>query len=54
MITLFSGSAGGESELEGVRVVRDRQTSIGKGFAFVLFKTKVPTHQSWQTAELVI
>lgn len=28
-------------EVEAVRVVRDQQTSIGKGFAFVCFKKKV-------------
>lgn len=27
-------------QVEGVRVVRDRATSVGKGFAFVLFKTQ--------------
>lgn len=27
--------------VEGVRVVRDKATSVGKGFAFVLFKTQV-------------
>ena len=27
--------------VEAVRVVRDGATNIGKGFAFVLFKTKV-------------
>lgn len=29
------------SALEAVRVVRDPATSIGKGFAFALFRTKV-------------
>jgi len=27
--------------IEAVRVIRDQATNIGKGFAFVLFKTKV-------------
>jgi nucleolar protein 12 len=31
---------GSESLLEAVRIVRDPKTSIGKGIAFVLFKTK--------------
>lgn len=30
-----------ESNVEAVRVIRDPHTSLGKGFAFVLFKTKV-------------
>lgn len=32
---------GGACALEGVRIVRDAQTSLGKGFGFVLFRTKV-------------
>jgi nucleolar protein 12 len=31
--------AGGEDELEAVRIVRDPHTSIGKGIAYALFKT---------------
>jgi nucleolar protein 12 len=31
--------AGGEDELEAVRIVRDAHTSIGKGIAYALFKT---------------
>jgi len=31
--------AGGEHELEAVRIVRDAHTSIGKGIAYALFKT---------------
>jgi nucleolar protein 12 len=31
--------AGGENELEAVRIVRDAHTSIGKGIAYALFKT---------------
>lgn len=30
-----------ESSVEAVRVVRDRHTSLGKGIAYVLFKTRV-------------
>lgn len=32
--------AGGEKDLEAVRIVRDPHTSIGKGVGFALFKTK--------------
>ena len=31
--------AGGENDLEAVRIVRDAHTSIGKGIAYALFKT---------------
>ncbi|KAJ7564657.1 hypothetical protein O6H91_02G028100 [Diphasiastrum complanatum] len=37
---LFGSSENPDIQVEAVRIVRDRQTSIGKGFAFVLFKTK--------------
>ena len=32
--------AGGENELEAVRIIRDPHTSIGKGIGFALFKSK--------------
>ncbi|KAK1374992.1 RNA-binding protein 34 [Heracleum sosnowskyi] len=37
---LFSGLANMNSSIEAIRVVRDPGTSLGKGIAFVLFKTK--------------
>ncbi|KAG6542341.1 hypothetical protein Mapa_016267 [Marchantia paleacea] len=40
LITLFQGNTP-ELEVEAVRVVRDPQTSAGKGFGFVCFKTKM-------------
>ena len=33
----FSSVAGGSTGVEGIRIVRDRVTRLGKGFAFVLF-----------------
>lgn len=30
-----------ESSVEAVRVIRDRQSGLGKGIAYVLFKTRV-------------
>lgn len=38
---LFSGLANMNSSIEAIRVVRDPGTSLGKGIAYVLFKTKV-------------
>ena len=46
VITLFSDASVApelQGAVEAVRVVRDPATNIGKGFAFVLFKTKVRT-----------
>ncbi|BFI08809.1 nucleolar protein 12 [Marchantia polymorpha subsp. ruderalis] len=40
LITLFQGNTP-ELEVEAVRIVRDPQTSAGKGFGFVCFKTKM-------------
>ncbi|XP_075493175.1 uncharacterized protein LOC142531057 isoform X1 [Primulina tabacum] len=37
---LFSGMKNLESSVEAVRVIRDPGTSLGKGIAYVLFKTK--------------
>ncbi|KAH9606091.1 hypothetical protein KSS87_017731 [Heliosperma pusillum] len=37
---LFSGIKELESSVEAVRVIRDRHTSLGKGIAYVLFKTR--------------
>ncbi|KZV47062.1 RNA recognition motif-containing family protein [Dorcoceras hygrometricum] len=37
---LFSGIKNLESSIEAVRVIRDPVTSLGKGIAYVLFKTK--------------
>ncbi|KAI4314497.1 hypothetical protein L6164_027400 [Bauhinia variegata] len=37
---LFSGMANLESSIEAVRVVRDPHINLGKGIAYVLFKTK--------------
>lgn len=38
---LFSGINNLESSIEAIRVIRDPGTSMGKGIAYVLFKTKV-------------
>ncbi|RRT33520.1 hypothetical protein B296_00056640 [Ensete ventricosum] len=38
---LFCGVSEIESNVEAIRVVRDPQTSLGKGIAYVLFKTRV-------------
>lgn len=38
---LFCGIPNLESSIEAVRVVRDPHLNVGKGIAYVLFKTKV-------------
>lgn len=38
---LFCGISNLESSIEAVRVVRDPHLNVGKGIAYVLFKTKV-------------
>lgn len=38
---LFCGMANLESSIEAVRVVRDPHMNLGKGIAYVLFKTRV-------------
>ena len=40
LIAAFSAGPDLEGRVEAVRVVRDAKTNIGKGFAFVLFRTK--------------
>ncbi|KIY92669.1 hypothetical protein MNEG_15295 [Monoraphidium neglectum] len=40
LVAAFSQGPELQGALEAVRVVRDAKTNIGKGFAFVLFKTK--------------
>lgn len=37
----FSGIKELESSIEAIRVVRDAGTSMGKGIAYILFKTRV-------------
>ncbi|KAF5735056.1 RNA recognition motif-containing family protein [Tripterygium wilfordii] len=37
---LFSGNSGMETNIEAIRVIRDPSTSLGKGIAYVLFKTR--------------
>nr|CAD1818656.1 unnamed protein product [Ananas comosus var. bracteatus] len=37
---LFCGASASESNIEAVRVIRDPHTSLGKGIAYVLFKTR--------------
>uniref|UniRef100_A0A0E0KLP7 RRM domain-containing protein n=1 Tax=Oryza punctata TaxID=4537 RepID=A0A0E0KLP7_ORYPU len=36
----FCGSSGSEGDVEAIRVIRDPDTSLGKGIAYVLFKTR--------------
>lgn len=38
---LFCGIKDLESSIEAFRVIRDPQHNVGKGFAYVLFKTRV-------------
>lgn len=38
---LFCGMSNLESSIEAVRVVRDQHLNVGKGIAYVLFKTRV-------------
>jgi len=38
---LFCGISNLESSVEAVRVVRDPHLNVGKGIAYVLFKSKV-------------
>uniref|UniRef100_A0A0A9D0P9 RRM domain-containing protein n=1 Tax=Arundo donax TaxID=35708 RepID=A0A0A9D0P9_ARUDO len=37
---LFCGSSGSEGNVEAIRVIRDPNSSLGKGIAYVLFKTR--------------
>lgn len=37
----FSGIKELESNIEAIRVIRDPGTSMGKGIAYILFKTRV-------------
>ncbi|CAN6302735.1 unnamed protein product [Urochloa humidicola] len=37
---LFCGSSGSEGDVEAIRVVRDPNSSLGKGIAYVCFKTR--------------
>ncbi|KAL6638569.1 hypothetical protein ACP70R_023680 [Stipagrostis hirtigluma subsp. patula] len=37
---LFCGSSGSEGDVEAIRVIRDPGSSLGKGIAYVLFKTR--------------
>ncbi|CAM6110147.1 unnamed protein product [Calypogeia fissa] len=48
--SLFQGKTP-DLEVEAVRIVRDPQTSIGKGFAFVCFKKKVGATTALDNAE---
>lgn len=43
---LFCGIKDMESNVEGVRIIRDLHNNLGKGFAYVLFKTRVCPHLS--------
>ncbi|XP_006650921.1 RNA-binding protein 34 [Oryza brachyantha] len=36
----FCGSSGSEADVEAIRVIRDPESSLGKGIAYVLFKTR--------------
>lgn len=38
---LFCGPSGPQGDVEAIRVVRDPDSSLGKGIAYVLFKTRV-------------
>lgn len=38
---LFTGKSNLENSIEAVRVIRDPHLNIGKGIAYVLFKTRV-------------
>ena len=40
LIGFFHGQPSLEGQVEGVRCVRDRATNVGKGFAFVLFRSR--------------
>jgi len=41
---LFTGKSNTESNVEAVRVIRDPHLNIGKGIAYVLFKTREAAH----------
>lgn len=40
---LFCGINNRESGVEAIRIIRDSNVGLGKGIAYVLFKTKVYT-----------
>ncbi|GAX75941.1 hypothetical protein CEUSTIGMA_g3384.t1 [Chlamydomonas eustigma] len=57
LISLFSNASVApelESAVEAVRIVRDPATNIGKGFAFVLFKTKAAARAALQHTEWLL
>lgn len=41
---LFCGIKDMESSIEAFRIIRDPHNNVGKGFAYVLFKTRVRHH----------
>lgn len=41
MYQLFCGTNNQESGVEAIRIIRDSNVGLGKGIAYVLFKTKV-------------
>ncbi|KAL2506246.1 RNA-binding (RRM/RBD/RNP motif) family protein [Abeliophyllum distichum] len=49
---LFTGIKNLEASVEAVRVVRDPGTSLGKGIAYVLFKTRVAAVSEWLKSKL--
>ncbi|KAG5059130.1 hypothetical protein JHK87_000159 [Glycine soja] len=49
---LFCGISNLESSIEAIRVVRDPHLNVGKGIAYVLFKTKLSSSVSGQLAAL--
>ncbi|KAL2645197.1 hypothetical protein R1flu_012784 [Riccia fluitans] len=53
LITLFQGNTP-ELEVEAVRVVRDPQTSAGKGIAYVCFKTKAGAGAALDKKEFIM
>lgn len=51
---LFCGSSQSESGVEAVRVIRDPHTSVGKGIAYVLFKTREAASSTVKKRDLKI
>ncbi|XP_072959242.1 uncharacterized protein [Typha angustifolia] len=51
---LFCGASGAESNVEAIRVVRDPNMSLGKGIAYVLFKTREAANTIIRKRDLMI
>uniref|UniRef100_A0A0D9W1J7 RRM domain-containing protein n=1 Tax=Leersia perrieri TaxID=77586 RepID=A0A0D9W1J7_9ORYZ len=54
MYQRFCGSSGSEGDVEAIRVIRDPESSVGKGIAYVLFKTREAANSVCRKRDLKI